>query len=101
MTEHYKLGISEKTWTYIGVASGALLLATTSKTVANTIGKEGIFGYGKSKKLATLGKSKDKTWGDLQNVSLVLLALTMLESSHDSLQRLAQVRKAGKFKDIF
>jgi hypothetical protein len=97
----HKLGISETTWSYIGVASGALLLMTTSKTVANTIGKEGLFGYGKSKKLASLGRSKEKTWGDLQNVSLVLLALTMLESSHDALQRLAHVRQTNKLKDIF
>jgi len=97
----HKFGISELTWTYIGVASATLLLMTTSKTAANTIGKEGVFGYGKSKKLASLGKSKEKTWGDLQNASLVLLALTMLESSHDSIQRLTNARQASKYKDIF
>ena len=97
----YKLGVSETTWTYIAVASGVLLLLTTGRSVANTVGKDGIFGYGKSKKLASLGKSREKTWGDLQTLSLGLVAVTMLETGHDSLQRLAELKNQSKLNDTF
>ncbi len=97
----YKLGVSETTWTYIAVASGILLLLTTSRSVANTVGKDGIFGYGKSKKLATFGKGREKTWGDLQTLSLGLVAVTMLETGHDSLQRLAELKNQSKLNDTF
>ena len=59
MTNHYKLGLSDRTWTYIGAASAGLLLLTAGKNIANEIGKEGVFGYGKSKSLASFGKNKD------------------------------------------
>lgn len=93
---NHKLGISEKTWTYIGVASGTLLLMSSLRTAANTIGSDGIFGYGKSQKLATYGKGKEKTWSSIQALSLGLVALTMIESSHDNLVKLAEVREQGK-----
>ena len=93
---NYKLGISEKTWTYIGVASGTLLLISSLRTAANTIGSDGIFGHGKSQKLATYGKGKEKTWSSIQALSLGLVALTMIESSHDNLVKLAEVREQGK-----
>ena len=89
---NYKLGISEKTWTYIGVASAGLLLTTTGKNALNVIGKGGVFGYGKSKRLASLGTSREATWGHLQNLSLVLIALTMLESNYDAFERMKQAR---------
>jgi len=91
-----KLGISEKTWTYIGVASGTLLLISSLRTAANVIGSDGIFGYGKSQKLATYGKGKEKTWSSIQALSLGLVALTMVENSHDNLAKLAEVREQGK-----
>ena len=97
----HKFGISETSWAYLGVISAGLLLATTTRQAANVIGSDGIFGYGKSKKLASLGKSRNKTWLSLQALSLGLLTLTMLESSHDSLQRLAQVQENNRLKDIF
>lgn len=93
---NYKLGISEKTWTYIGVASGTLLLISSLRTAANVIGSDGIFGYGKSQKLATYGKGKEKTWSSIQALSLGLVALTMVENSHDNLVKLAEVREQGK-----
>ncbi len=89
---HYKLGISEKTWTYIGVASAALLLTTTGKNALNVVGKGGVFGYGKSKRLASLGRNREATWGNLQNLSLVLIALTMLESNYDAFERMKTAR---------
>jgi len=97
----HKLGVSETTWAYIGVISGGVLLLTTGRQAANAIGKDGLFGYGKSKKLAAYGKSKEKTWGDLQTLSLGLLALIMLESGHDSLERLKAARKQSKFDNTF
>ena len=60
----YKLGLSEKTWTYIGAASAGLLLLTASKNVANEIGKEGIFGYGKSKKARILWEEQGGDLGE-------------------------------------
>ncbi len=93
---NYKLGISEKTWTYIGVASGTLLLMGSLRTAANVIGSDGVFGYGKSQKLATYGKGSEKSWSSLQALSLGLVALTMIESSHDNLARLSEIRNQGK-----
>jgi|TARA_B100001094_G_scaffold251853_1_gene249757 hypothetical protein len=93
---NHKLGISEKTWTYIGVASGTLLLISSLRTAANVIGSDGVFGYGKSQKLATYGKGKEKTWSSIQALSLGLVALTMVENSHDNLVKLAEVREQGK-----
>ena len=97
----YKLGISDRTWTYIGAASAGLLLLTASKNVANEIGKEGIFGYGKSKRLASFGKSKEATWGNLQNISLVLVALTLLESNYDALERVKLANLKAKIPESF
>lgn len=101
MTNHYKLGLSDKTWSYIGVSSAALLLLTTSKSAANSIGKNGIFGYGKSKKMAALGKGRETTWGSLQNISLILIAITMLENNYDSISKVVETRQYEKFRDIF
>lgn len=98
---NHKLGISEKTWTYIGVASGTLLLMSSFRTAANTIGSDGVFGYGKSQKLATYGKGKEKTWTSIQALSLGLIALTMVENSHDSLVKLADIKEQGKEKIQF
>jgi len=98
---NHKLGISEKTWTYIGVASGTLLLMSSFRTAANVIGSDGIFGYGKSQKLATYGKGKEKTWTSIQALSLGLIAVTMVESSHDSLAKLADIKEQGKEKIQF
>ena len=98
---NHKLGISEKTWTYIGVASGTLLLMSPLRTAANTIGSDGVFGYGKSQKLATYGKGKEKTWSSIQALSLGLIALTMVESSHDNLVKLAEINERGKEKIQF
>ena len=97
----YKLGISEKTWTYIGVASGALLLMSSLRTAANVIGSDGVFGYGKSQKLATYGKGKEKTWTSIQALSLGLIAVTMVENSHDNLIKLSDIRERGKEKIQF
>ena len=97
----FKLGISDRTWTYIGAASAGLLLLTASKNVANEIGKEGIFGYGKSKRLASFGKSKEATWGNLQNISLVLVALTLLESNYDALERVRLANLKAKIPESF
>lgn len=97
----FKLGISDRTWTYIGAASAGLLLLTASKNVANEIGKEGIFGYGKSKRLASFGKSKEATWGNLQNISLVLVALTLLESNYDALERVKLANLKAKIPESF
>ena len=98
---NHKLGISEKTWTYIGVASGTLLLMSSFRTAANVIGSDGVFGYGKSQKLATYGKGKEKTWTSIQALSLGLIAVTMVESSHDSLAKLADIKEQGKEKIQF
>ena len=98
---NHKLGISEKTWTYIGVASGTLLLMSSFRTAANVIGSDGVFGYGKSQKLATYGKGKEKTWTSIQALSLGLIAVTMVESSHDSLAKLADIKERGKEKIQF
>jgi len=97
----FKLGISDRTWTYIGAASAGLLLATTGKNLANEIGKEGIFGYGKSKRLASYGKSKEATWGNLQNISFVLIALTLLESNYDALERVKLANVKAKIPESF
>jgi len=98
---NYKLGISDRTWTYIGAASAGLLLLTASKNVANEIGKEGIFGYGKSKRLASFGKNKEATWGNLQNISLVLVALTLLESNYDAFEKVKQINVKAKIPESF
>ena len=98
---NHKLGISEKTWTYIGVASGTLLLMSSFRTAANVIGSDGVFGYGKSQKLATYGKGKEKTWTSIQALSLGLIAVTMVESSHDNLIKLSDIRERGKEKIQF
>ena len=98
---NHKLGISEKTWTYIGVASGTLLLMSSLRTAANTIGSDGVFGFGKSQKLATYGKGKEKTWSSIQALSLGLIAMTMVESSHDNLVKLAEINERGKEKIQF
>ena len=97
----YKLGISDRTWTYIGAASAGLLLLTAGKNVANEIGKEGIFCYGKSKRPASFGKNKEATWGNLQNISLVLVALTLLESNYDAFEKVKQVNIKAKIPESF
>jgi hypothetical protein len=97
----YKLGISNKAWTYIGVASGTLLLMSSLRTAANVIGNDGIFGYGKSQKLATYGKGKEKTWASIQGISFGLIALTMIENSHDNLIALSEIKEQGKEKIQF
>ena len=101
MTDHYKLGLSDRTWTYIGAASAGLLLLTASKNIANEIGKEGLFGYGKSKSLASFGKSKEATWGNLQNLSLLLVGLTLLESNYDALSKVKEVTMQAKLPESF
>ena len=97
----FKLAISDRTWTYIGAASAGLLLVTTGKNLANEIGKEGIFGYGKSKRLASYGKSKEATWGNLQNISFVLIALTLLESNYDALEKVKLANVKAKIPESF
>ena len=98
---HHKLGISNQTWAYIGLASSGMLLLTTSKAVANSVGSGGIFGYGKSKRLASFGKKQEKAWGNLQNISLVLIAVTLLEANYDSIAKVVETRQYAKFQDIF
>ena len=97
----FKLGLSDRTWTYIGAASAGLLLLTTGKNLANEIGKEGVFGYGKSKRLASYGKSKEATWGNLQNLSLVLIALTLLENNYDAFERVKIANIQAKIPESF
>ena len=71
------------------------------RTAANVIGSDGVFGYGKSQKLATYGKGKEKTWTSIQALSLGLIAVTMVESSHDNLIKLSDIRERGKEKIQF
>jgi hypothetical protein len=101
MIDDYKLGISDRTWTYIGAASAGLLLLTAGKSIANEIGKEGLFGYGKSKRLASFGKTKEATWGNLQNLSLLFVGLTLLESNYEALERVKKVNIKAKIPESF
>ncbi len=78
------LGLSSQTWTYVEVASGLLLLATTARTAANTIGGQGIFGYGKNQTLANYGKKNSANWASLQALSLAIVAVTMLKNNLDA-----------------
>lgn len=95
----HKLGISEDRWTQIQFASGGLLLITTLRTVMNTIGSTGVFGYGKNKNLANFGKTKEQTWNSLQAVSLALVAVTMLEQNHAGLVDMANNSRFKRIKE--
>lgn len=87
------LGFSAQTWTYVEAASGALLLLTTMKTAANTVGSTGVFGYGKNKKLASYGKTNQRTWDSLQALSLAIIAITMVKSSKVEIDKFALENK--------
>jgi hypothetical protein len=93
------LGLSSQTWTYVEVASGLLLLATTARTAANTIGGQGIFGYGKNQTLANYGKKNSANWASLQALSLAIVAVTMLKNNHNSINQLKESFKFSEIKD--
>jgi hypothetical protein len=93
------LGFSSETWTYVEVTSGLLLLATTARTAANTIGSQGIFGYGKNNALANYGKKNSANWNSLQALSLAIVAITMLKSSHNSIGQLKESIRYAAIKD--
>jgi hypothetical protein len=93
------LGFSSETWTYVEVASGLLLLVTTARTAANTVGSQGIFGYGKNNALANYGKKNNANWNSLQALSLAIVAITMLKSSHTSIHQITESFRFAKIKD--
>ena len=85
--------------TYVEVASGLLLLATTARTAVNTIGGQGIFGYGKNQALANYGKKNSANWASLQALSLAIVAVTMLKNNHNSINQLKESFKFSEIKD--
>jgi len=91
------LGLSPQSWTYVETVSGLLLLVTTARTAANTIGSQGIFGYGKNEKLAKYGSKNSSNWASLQALSLAIVAVTMLRNNHSAVEDL---KKSLKFSDI-
>ena len=97
MIEKYTLGVSETNWSYVKAVSGVLLIMTTTKTAMNTVGGQGIFGYGKNDFMANFGRSKQQWWKSLQALSLAIVATTMLKDSYVSLDTAA---KNAIHKDI-
>ena len=95
--EKYILGVSETNWSYIKAVSGVLLIMTTTKTAMNTVGGQGIFGYGKNDFMAKFGRSRQEWWTSLQALSLAIVATTMLKDSYVSLDTAA---KNAVHKDI-
>jgi len=60
-----------------------------TKAAVNTVGANGIFGYGKSTKLAGFGRNRNDTWKSLQALSLAVVAVTMLKGASESLKSAA------------
>jgi len=85
----YVLGISRRHWSYIEAVSATLLIMNGTKAAVNTVGANGIFGYGKSTKLAGFGRNRNDTWKSLQALSLAVVAVTMLKGASESLKSAA------------
>ena len=67
------------------------------RQAANTIGSQGIFGYGKNQTLANYGKKNNANWASLQALSLAIVAVTMLKNNHSAVN---QLKESLRFSDI-
>tara|TARA_Y100000004_G_scaffold196216_1_gene265532 strand:- start:11366 stop:11689 length:324 start_codon:yes stop_codon:yes gene_type:complete len=99
---NYVLGVSKENWSYVKAFSGVLLIMTTTKTAMNTVGKQGIFGFGKHPKLAKFGYFKEDYWKSIQALSLAVVAVTMLKDASVSLTTAANNAKLSRIgKEFF
>ena len=83
------LGMSVKTWDRIELASIGFVLATTGRAALETVGKKGIFGYGKSSGLVKASRlgMQASTWKEITTLSTVLGFLLVMKSSIDVVER--------------
>ena len=74
-------------------------MVTTARTAANTVGSQGIFGYGKSETLAKYGSKNSSNWASLQALSLAIVAVTMLRNNHAAVEELKNSLRFSDIKD--
>ena len=83
-----RLGISIKTWDRLEIGSLALLVIITARQTMDTVGTNGLFGFGKSKKLqrySRLGFERN-TWRNINVMSSVLGAALLLKGTIDTVE---------------
>jgi transcriptional regulator with XRE-family HTH domain len=83
-----RLGISIATWDKIELSSIGLLVLITLRETMDVVGSNGLFGYGKSKKLqkySRLGFERD-TWSNINVLSTILGAGLLLKGAVDTVE---------------
>ena len=83
-----RLGISIKTWDKLEIGSLGLLVLITARQTMDTVGTNGLFGFGKSKKLqrySRLGFERD-TWRNINVMSSLLGAALLLKGAIDTVE---------------
>jgi hypothetical protein len=89
------LGIPTQTWDKIELGAFGFVIATSLRGVMEQVGKKGLFGVGKSKKVAKFsrfGLAKG-TWTEINTLSAVLGLLILLKSGIDLLEAKTNIFK--------
>jgi hypothetical protein len=82
------LGIPVKTWDKVELISLGFVVTTTARTALETVGKKGVFGFGKSSglvKASRLGMKAD-TWKEITTLSTVLGFMLVAKSAIDAIE---------------
>jgi len=89
------LGLSVKTWDRIELASLAFVVAVSGRGALEGVGKNGVFGFGKSKELVKFSRLglKTSTWKDVNTLSAVLGFAVLLKSGVDLVERKTDLLK--------
>ena len=78
-------GLSGKRWLQVDAVSTFAITAVTLRKAAQGIGKHGLFGYGKSKKLEKINLGlKNKQWDYIDAAATALWAFTLLHGAIDA-----------------
>lgn len=99
-----RLGISIATWDKIELSSLGLLVLITLRETMDVVGSNGLFGYGKSKKLqkySRLGFERD-TWSNINVLSTLLGAGLLFKGAIDTVEtKTTLLRQATKPRTTF
>jgi hypothetical protein len=89
------LGLSVKTWDRIELLSLGIVVAVSGRGVLEGVGKNGLFGYGKSNKLVKYSRMglKTSTWKDVNTLSAILGFAVLLKSGVDLVERKTDLLK--------
>lgn len=85
-------GVKGDTWMKVDAASTLLFTAVISRRALQGLGKNGVFGAGKSKRLEKLNfGASDKTWDYIDTISTVLWAFTLIHGAIDTYEEMNNI----------